>query len=233
MRLLRDREDWMLVLLAAASIALAFFFARFGAEVREGEVRAIDVAVRDFVMQNRNPIALSVFEVVTLLGAKEVLVPLGALIGWRLFRGSGWWWLILLVFSAIVSAEFVGILKRLYEIGRPPGGIERSMGLSFPSGHSAGAAGVLVFLGYVAVRHRKPAWIVASIAATVTFLVGLSRMYLDMHWVSDVVGGWTIGAAIGVASCAMYELTQRHRRPSRTPGRKPAVSSVPSQPAGH
>ena len=90
------------------------------------------------------------------------------------------------------------------------------MGLSFPSGHSAGSAALLIFLGYVAVRHRVSPWIVGPIVAFIVFLVGLSRVYLDMHWTSDVLGGWMIGAAFGVGSCALYDLIQRHRRPSST-----------------
>jgi undecaprenyl-diphosphatase len=211
-RFIRGREDWVLVVLVLSSFALAFLFAKFGSQVHEGELKTIDVAVRDFVLQHRTPAGLAIFSALTLLGAKELLVPAGALIGWRLFRGTGWAWLVLLVFCALASAEFVALLKRTYQIGRPLGGIERSMGLSFPSGHSSGSAAVMIFLGYVAFRHGKPALIVVPIASLVVLLVGVSRLYLDMHWLTDVMGGWMIGAAFGAGSCALYELIQRHRR---------------------
>jgi membrane-associated phospholipid phosphatase len=209
-RLLRDREDWVLLLLAVACLALAFLFAKFGSEVLEGELRSVDLAVREWVLRHQSPASIAVFSAITQLGAKEVLIPLGILVGWRLFRGTKGWILIVL-FCALASAEFVGLLKRAYRVPRPAGGIERSMGLSFPSGHSAGSAAVLIFLGYVAVRHRVSAWIVAPVVAGVILLVGFSRIYLDMHWTSDVLGGWTIGAAFGVGSCALYELVQRNR----------------------
>ena len=212
MKLLRDREDWVLLFLAGGCLLLAFVFARFGAVVLEGELRAVDIAVRDWVMQNRTAGGTLVFRGITLLGAKELLVPLGLLVGWYLFRESrkeGW--ILIVIFCALASAEFVGVLKRVYRVPRPEGGIERSMGLSFPSGHSAGSAALLIFLGYVAVRHRVSPWIVAPVVAVTVLLVGMSRVYLDVHWSSDVIGGWIIGAVFGVGSCALYELTQRSR----------------------
>jgi undecaprenyl-diphosphatase len=211
-QLLRDREDWVLLFLAGGCLALAFVFAKFGSEVLEGELRSVDVAVRDWVLQNRTASGTFVFRGITVFGAKELLVPLGLLIGWRLFRGTrGVGWILIVIFCALASAEFVGVLKRVYQVPRPAGGVERSMGLSFPSGHAAGSGALLIFLGYVAVQHRVSVWIVAPVVATVVLLVGVSRVYLDVHWSSDVIGGWIIGAVFGVGSCALYELIQRNR----------------------
>lgn len=214
MRLLRDREDWLLFALSLTSLVLAYLFVRVGAVVLDGELATVDIAVREWVLANRSAAGTAIFSALTLLGAKELLVPVGVLVGWRLFRGTRGW-LVLLVFCAIASAEYVSLVKRAYRIPRPLGGIERSMGLSFPSGHSAGSAAVLVFLGYVAIRNGISPWIVAPIAAVIVLLVGVSRVYLDMHWTSDVIGGWIIGGAFGAGCCALFELIQRHSPPPR------------------
>lgn len=210
MKLLRSREDWILLFLAVGCLALAYLFAKYGSEVLEGEMAAMDVAVRSWVLEHRSSAGRVFFRAVTFLGAKELLLPVGALVGWRLFRKTRGW-LILLVFCALASAEFVGMLKRVYEVRRPAGGIERSMGLSFPSGHSAGSAAVLVFLGYVALRNGFKARIILPVVFLIVLLVGISRIYLDMHWTSDVLGGWLIGAAFGVGCCALFDLIQRRR----------------------
>jgi membrane-associated phospholipid phosphatase len=210
MRFLRGREDWVLLVLAVTCLGLAFLFAKFGSVVLEGELRGADIAVRNWVLAHRTAAGRVIFNGITLLGAKEVLVPLGLLIGWRMFRGTRGW-VLLVVFCALATAEFVGLLKRVYRMPRPEGGIERSMGLSFPSGHSAGSAALLIFLGYVAIRHRVPSRLVVPVVVLVVLLVGASRIYLDMHWMSDVLGGWVIGSAFGIGSCALYELIQRHR----------------------
>jgi membrane-associated phospholipid phosphatase len=226
-RLLRDREDWGLLLLALGCLGLAFLFAKFGSEVLEGELRAADIVVRNWVLDHQSRVARAIFSAITFLGAKELLVPAGLIVGWFLFRGTKGW-VLLVIFCALASAEFVGLLKRVYQVGRPAGGIERSMGLSFPSGHSSGSAALLIFLGYVAVRHRISAWIVAPVVGVTVLLVGISRIYLDMHWMSDVLGGWTIGAAFGVGSCALFELIQRHRGTSRTLGNRSRKHAAPA-----
>lgn len=210
MPLLRERSDRGLLLLAVGSLVFVLLFAQFSAVVLSGELRPLDVAVRDWVIRHRTSAGMVMFTGITQLGAKELLVPVGLIVGWRLFRGTKGW-ILLLLFCALATAEFVGLLKRVFHVYRPAGGIEASMGLSFPSGHSSGAAAVLIFLGYIGVRHRMPPGIVAVVVAFVVFLVGVSRVYLDMHWTSDVIGGWTIGTAFGVGSCALYELVQRQR----------------------
>jgi undecaprenyl-diphosphatase len=68
---------------------------------------------------------------------------------------------------------------------------------SFPSGHSTMSAVVYLTLGallaLVEGRRRVRVFLVA-LGAVLTFLVGASRVYLGVHWPTDVLGGWTIGA---------------------------------------
>jgi len=59
-------------------------------------------------------------------------------------------------------------------------------GRSFPSSHATNMGGVALLLGW---RYRRGAWV----AATFAFLVGLSRIYLGLHYPLDVVGGWSLG----------------------------------------
>jgi undecaprenyl-diphosphatase len=66
--------------------------------------------------------------------------------------------------------------------------------LAFPSGHSANAMTVWLAIALLATgpRWRRPA---VAAALAVAFLVGLSRLLLQVHWPSDVAGGWAFGAA--------------------------------------
>ncbi|MES2605778.1 MAG: phosphatase PAP2 family protein, partial [Pseudomonadota bacterium] len=68
---------------------------------------------------------------------------------------------------------------------------------SFPSGHSMQAAATYLTMGallaQVQKRRRVKAFIL-SVAMIITFLVGLSRIYLGVHWPTDVLAGWTAGA---------------------------------------
>jgi undecaprenyl-diphosphatase len=99
---------------------------------------------------------------------------------------------------------FVALLKKRYRITRPPAGIEAHMGFSFPSGHASMSMAAAVFLSYVLVRERLAPRAMLVVGPLLALVVGLSRMYLDVHWASDVLGGWAVGAAYGAACCALY-----------------------------
>jgi membrane-associated phospholipid phosphatase len=224
----RRREEWLLLLLAVACLGLAWFFAKVGSEVLEGELLAVDRIAQQWVARHRSPIALAFFHVVTFLGAKELLAPLGALLGWRLFRGTKAL-IAFLAFSALASAEFVALIKRNFHIARPAGGIAAGLGYSFPSGHATGSTAMAIVLAYVSIRQRTHARVLVPICATVAVLVGVSRVYLGVHWASDVIGGWLVGAAFGIGCWALYELIERKSQvmkgdPSPEPVSRPAGS---------
>jgi len=98
-------------------------------------------------------------------------------------------------------------VKLLYGRARPAGAAllnERTF--SFPSGHATMSAAVMVSLCYVLAREKIISWPSAIIlGGTVPLVVGLSRLYLDVHWTTDVVGGWTVGLFVAALSAALYE----------------------------
>jgi len=213
MRSAARREGWLL-LLAAACLATAYAFAKFGSEVHEGELGTFDRVVRDWMVSRQSPVGTHIFRVVTQLGAKEVLAPLALLVGWLLFHDARRF-IVLLVLAGPACAEFVARLKRDYSVERPAGGLEAGLGFSFPSGHSAGSMAVAILLSYVAVRRRIHPRLVITVSEIVVLLVGISRVYLDLHWPSDVLGGWLVGGAFGAACCAIYEWMNRRSKKAK------------------
>jgi undecaprenyl-diphosphatase len=203
-----SRADLLLVALAAACLGLAWAFAKLGSEVLEGELVALDSLVRGWMAQHRSPAGVAVFRVLTNLGAREVLAPVGILLGWRLFRGTRAA-IALLAFTALAAAEYNSIVKRVFEIRRPATGVLAGLGFSFPSGHTTGSAAIAVVVSYMSLRRRNHPHLVVPLCVACTLVVGVSRVYLDVHWASDVIGGWIIGAMFGVGCCAVYELMHR------------------------
>jgi undecaprenyl-diphosphatase len=64
----------------------------------------------------------------------------------------------------------------------------------------------MVTLCYVLARERIISWPIAIlIGGAVPLIVGLTRLYLDVHWTTDVVGGWTVGLFVAAMSAALYE----------------------------
>jgi len=107
---------------------------------------------------------------------------------------------------AATSAGIVlaGLLKQIYDRPRPslvPHLVEVTSS-SFPSGHAADSAIVYLTLAALLARtvQERPLRIyIIGTAILLTLLIGVSRVYLGVHWPSDVVAGWTIGAAWALA----------------------------------
>jgi membrane-associated phospholipid phosphatase len=123
---------------------------------------------------------------------------------------------------------FVGVNEMKASVDRPrPGGeLVSAAGWSFPSGHAAHAVIYLWAAATVAVRvrpgmARATAVVVAGIV--VTALVGLSRVYLHVHYLSDVSAGWALGVS-AYALCALVGLVALQLRQN---GRRAAGESVP------
>lgn len=117
------------------------------------------------------------------------------------------------VFLAVGSGILLStLLKSGFDRPRPDlvphGGIVYTQ--SFPSGHSMMAATVYLTLGALVgqVIRRRPLRIyVIALAMLLTILIGVSRVYLGVHWPTDVLAGWTLGAVWAlIASVAMLRL---------------------------
>jgi undecaprenyl-diphosphatase len=152
---------------------------------------------------------------ITALGGVAVLTLLtAAVIGYLLFAGkrhAG-----LAVFVAVAGGEVVStILKLGFERARPDlvphGSIVYTA--SFPSGHSMMSALTYLTLASMLARVHAPFRIKAyfvGVAIFITVLVGLSRVYLGVHWPTDVAAGWAVGAAWAlICSTVMKHLQRR------------------------
>ncbi|MET3804032.1 undecaprenyl-diphosphatase [Nakamurella sp. UYEF19] len=91
-----------------------------------------------------------------------------------------------------------------------------AQGLSFPSGHtiqSAAIYGVIAVVLWRTFRQIRP-WVAGLVAALLTIVVGLSRLYLGVHWFTDVLAGWIFGAS-WLALVLAAESMVRQRRSNR------------------
>ena len=95
------------------------------------------------------------------------------------------------------DALIISALKTLEHISRPTNAISFDTGFSYPSGHSAGCIVFGGLLAYFAWRHWQSKGSRAAIGVglgMVVGVVGFDRVYLNVHWLSDVFGGWIVGA---------------------------------------
>jgi undecaprenyl-diphosphatase len=121
----------------------------------------------------------------------------------RLWRTAAW-----VVTAVVLVAPLTTVLKEYFGRIRPPfdGGGARYDSLSFPSGHSSGIAtlvAVALVLAWPLLSARARHWALAAGIALV-LLVGLTRMWLGVHYLSDVVGGWSLGLAWTLGTALLF-----------------------------
>jgi undecaprenyl-diphosphatase len=137
-------------------------------------------------------------------------------------RAGAWKLATFLAVTCVVGGLVDTVVK--VGVGRPRPDVEEpiltAFGQSFPSGHSMQAvvcygALLLVFLPVVPDRWR---WAAVSATATLILLIGASRLSLGVHYVSDVLGGYVLGAAWLTASVAAFEIWRAEQgRPTTQP----------------
>jgi undecaprenyl-diphosphatase len=210
----RTRDDhvpraWPLIVFAVACVVLGYLFVSFGSEVVERETGTFDRAVRTWMLAHDTSAGRAFFGVFTWLGSSWVLIPAALALGWHMVRRGARVRPLLLSVSPIAFWVVVELLKRGYRVRRPPTGVDESLGFSFPSGHASMSMAAAVVLGYVLVREGIAPRATLIVGPLLAILIGISRMYLDVHWASDVLGGWAVGAAYGAACCALYAWAHR------------------------
>jgi undecaprenyl-diphosphatase len=178
-----------------------FAFMLIGDAIHDGGVQDIDRFARDVARDLRATAPVDVAKVVTWAGSLYVV---GAVVlltaAWAALRGRGGEALALLVGLGLSYAA-VHIAKAAYDRPRPPGSLVDTALSSYPSGHALYAVG-LVACATVLTR-AGAGWIRRAADVTVaTGLVALvcaTRVYLGAHWLTDVLGGVALGAAIWCA----------------------------------
>jgi undecaprenyl-diphosphatase len=195
------------VLVAFAGIAAGIWlFAFIASEVMSGDTQAFD---RRIILAMRNPTDHSPMGPPALLESARDLTALGgatALVLLTVFTSTyllldGRKRMALFVYGSVGGGLILSsILKALFHRSRPdivPYAAD-VFTTSFPSGHSMLSAVTYLTLGALLARSQRRKRIKAYflfIAGLLSFLIGLSRIYLGVHWPTDVLAGWTAGAS--------------------------------------
>lgn len=201
----------LLIGLSAAAIAAC---AKVGEDVFNHESGPFDEAIRKWILAHQEPALREVFLVVTRVAAPSVIIPSTAALGAWLWRERG-----LRIASAVVMSPAVALAlflggKRIYKRKRPAGGARlHELTYAFPSGHATASAAIFGTASYVLWREdMMPRDGAIAISTIGPLLVGASRVYLDVHWATDVLGGWSVGGLVAALSAFVYERVRRNTR---------------------
>ncbi len=196
---LRQKLNQRLVIAVAVLAAGAWAFGEITQDVinNDGIARSDNRLLQDLVGQDGDGFAVGLAKGVTVLGTGVVVYGLLAVLGFELWRRTRRLILPLFCIAWLAIGQSVRLaISHGVARQRPPQSLHlvAASGFAYPSGHTAtatvgyGLAAVLVLA--LGVRQQR---LVVAAAIVIAAGVGFSRVYLGVHWPSDVMGGWTYG----------------------------------------
>ena len=180
-----------------------------------GGTGTLDLAVLEALYSAHKPAVRAFATFVTVFGEWQAVILLSIIAGgWLLYRKHVRTTVLLLAITLIGR-----ILVELQKFGihrLRPTATEHLVpvkSLSFPSAHAANSMILLLTLALLAAPREQRWWAVPA-ALLGTFCVGISRPMLGVHWPSDVIGGWSFGAAWVLAMVAVAERWPARKEPA-------------------
>jgi len=160
--------------------------------------KPIDMLIFDKIQPGVNAINNKIMLFVTFLGKHQFLIPANLiLIFYFLLVKRQTWFSIRVITIAISSLALMLLLKQLFQRKRPLSPLlKAAKGLSFPSGHAIMAVtfyGLLIYILQHTITIDWLKWLATVLMFVLIILIGFSRIYLRVHYASDVAAGFIIG----------------------------------------
>lgn len=223
-----------LVEIAAVAGASAFFLA-LGRLYGSEPITNVDFAAQRLAQSLRGPELTQLMETASRLGAEWLWVAWGP-VALLLAATRRWPSALALVLVAYGTHPLNSFLKDLYQRVRPSELGSGAQAFSFPSGHAmaAGAVyGMLLLIAWRELRGRTR-WVAMAVCVALALLVAASRVYLNVHYLSDVVAGLVVGALWADAVLIGWRLLARATARARVsrPTHAPSALDVDASPKG-
>ncbi|AKC85478.1 phosphatase PAP2 family protein [Pseudoxanthomonas suwonensis] len=207
---LRGNLGYLFLLFAGVLVPL-WLFAELADEFHELEAQVFDDALLLRLKSWASPAADRVFVWISLAGFRYGVIPVDILLSLALLAFRRWREAVFAMVAFAGSALLNVAAKQSFRRERPSlwESIAPETTFSFPSGHAMGSMTLAAVVVLLAWRTRWR-WPVLVLAVAFTGLVGLSRLYLGVHYPSDVLAGWAAGLAW---TAGVYLVLFRYRRP--------------------
>ena len=198
-------------------IGATWAFVEIAGEVREGETQTLDEAVLRYIQTHQTPLLDKAMLEITFMGTGLIVLTIVLVAGMFLWLTKHKHSALLLIVATIGGILLNGLLKAGFDRPRP--GVfewkQHTVSSSFPSGHAMSAATVYMTVAYLAARLQRrhlSRVLTLCAAVVVVLLIALSRLYLGVHYPSDVAAGVVIGIAWAALCMAMLEATLLYGR---------------------
>jgi membrane-associated phospholipid phosphatase len=219
----RYRDYLPVYLVLAIGVAVSLLAGHAFAELAEGVrarspgLAAFDTTVHDTAALARSDGSTRLFVTMTLIGTPVGMGILTIVVSAVLFIRKHASWAVYLLVTGGVGGLLNLVLKGFFERARPDlaEALRRAQGYSFPSGHAMGSTIVFSALGYLAFRALR-GWraraAALAFASTMAIAISASRIYLGVHWISDVAAGMAAGLIWFATTTVAYETFRRIHR---------------------
>ncbi|MFE1245654.1 phosphatase PAP2 family protein [Fictibacillus sp. NPDC058756] len=189
------------VIYILAGLFLSFYslnvFFELSEDLMEQERFTFDQVIIQYVSNIRTETLTEIMKFITFLGGKTILTLLliGSLV-WLIVRRKNYWGAIFYII-AVAGGGLLNLgLKHWFGRVRPENSLIIEQGFSYPSGHSMGSLIYYGFLGYLVIRSQRGRSLKLLLGIgfiTLILLIGFSRIYLGVHYPSDVLAGFSAG----------------------------------------
>ncbi len=176
--------------------------------VQTGYLDGFDNAVRYRVYSMRSDKLTVFWRLITHSGDRYVVIILGIIL--LLIKSLREKYGVKFAIAALSSTALYQIMKYIFQRPRPDLALRliEQGGYSFPSGHSMNCLvsyGILIYLLLRYCENRRLAKLLSFGLGLLTILIGFSRVYVGVHYPTDIIGGWSLGIAVLVAMIYAFE----------------------------
>jgi len=211
-----------LIIILVLFVLSFFVFVFIARRIFWQEKDEFDYVVFDFMKPLINELRTDTMEFFTFLGTHTFLIPMNfLLIAYFLFIKRHRWYSITIPVVSLGGVLLMFILKNLFGRPRPGDPLLRTVsGLSFPSGHalvSVAFYGLLIYLVWQNVSHKILRWILVFLLILLILIIGVSRIYLRVHYASDVLAGFAMGLLWLILSISVVRKIEGYTRKEIAP----------------
>jgi membrane-associated phospholipid phosphatase len=184
--------------------------------------KAIDSAAFDLLSGSVSDFNTRIMQFFTYLGTHSFLIPANlVLISYFLFIRKHRWYSIKIPVVSLSSLLLMYLLKFLFNRPRPLIPLlKEAQGLSFPSGHALNSMafyGLLIYLVWRNISQPALKWVLTVLLCFTILMIGTSRVYLRVHYATDVVAGFCVGVMWLIISIWVLKQVEIFSRKKVTP----------------
>lgn len=179
--------------------------------------KKVDLDIFDAIKKHTNEKNTKFMSAITVLAKHQFLIPANlALLFYFLFLKKRTWFSIRVAAIALSSLGLMFLMKYLFKRKRPqPPLLRPAHGLSFPSGHAIMSVtfyGLLIYIISHSLKNKAVKWSLMVSLASLIQLIGFSRVYLRVHYASDVAAGYIIGFSWLIISLDLLKRIEEYNK---------------------